>query len=404
MAAAAYNTRARLKDQLTGKTHRYTRKQSDIVLSGILAREGAPAWATDREAFWNRVEAAENRKDARVAKTIEVALPRGVAKAHWQSLIEEFVAPYVAKGLVVDYSIHDNGTGHNPHCHILLPTRPLSGDGFTSHKLTELNAKRFIYDVREAWATVCNKFLKAAGSSVRLDHRSLKARGIARPPTRHRGKQPRIQEPQPQVLRQEQSDMAKRPTFYDKRDYPLLTEREDWPPQFRTPSQDMSEEERAELAEYWQKQDQDRDHQQDAEHEQVWGEPAENDHQQQLDEQEILERKARSLPMSREEQMWLDDVQRDEPEKLELTEQQIIQERVSEIKAQEQKIDPADLDAQYHETMQKQRDRVLNYTASERQRIAEARLHSDAAENRVRDEILQERIDAHHHRLEQMPQ
>lgn len=180
VAAAAYNTRSKLVDQRTGKPHRYTRKKSDIVFSAILAHDGAPDWITNRNTFWNRVEAAENRRDARVAKTIEAALPREVPQELWQSLIDEFVAPFVVKGLVVDYAIHDGGTGHNPHCHILLPTRPLDGDGFASSKLTKLNSKRFLYDIREAWANVCNKFLKKSGSGTRLDHRSLKARGLAR--------------------------------------------------------------------------------------------------------------------------------------------------------------------------------------------------------------------------------
>ncbi|WP_316857986.1 MobA/MobL family protein [uncultured Cohaesibacter sp.] len=397
VAAAAYNTRARLTDKRTRKIHRYTRKKTDIICSGLLAIKGAPAWATNRADFWNRVEAQENRKDARVAKTIEVSIPRDVPQKLWQNLIEEFTAPFVAKGLVVDYAIHDDGSGHNPHCHILLPTRPLSEDGFADYKLAELNAKSFLYDIREAWANVCNKFLKANGSSIRLDHRSHKARGLTQPPTRHRGKQSRAQEPH--FLHKEQPNMAKRPTYYDKKDFPNLTNRDDWPPQFQTPSPDMTDEERQELADYWERKLQEQKHTQTQENDGIWGE----NKQQAADIQEILEIKARSLPITHDEQALLNDVREHQPEEVAEVEHQIIRHRMNKLQQEQDLPNPDHVEEQYHQAMQKQRDRLLGYTPKEQQRIVEARQHSETAVNRVRDEILAERVEDHHKRLDDLP-
>jgi hypothetical protein len=61
-------------DERTGLVHDYTRKQG-IEHCEIVAPDDAPAWARDRAALWNAAEAAERRKDAKVAREYEIACP-----------------------------------------------------------------------------------------------------------------------------------------------------------------------------------------------------------------------------------------------------------------------------------------------------------------------------------------
>lgn len=247
VAAAAYLSRSRLKDERTGRVHRYTRKDTDILHTDTLLPVGAPAWAKRRGKLWNAVEAAERRKDARVAKSIEVAIVRELPRSQWVPLIKAFSARFTEQGIAVDYAIHLDDEGHNPHCHLLLTTRVLTPDGFTGGKLQFMNKKTFLEDVRQAWAEASNSFLIVNNIAVRVDHRSFKTRGIDRSPTRHRGRAG--QQP---VRDREIEHMRHGPTSEERERYPNLTERADWPPRSEIPARDMTPEVRAELTAYWQ--------------------------------------------------------------------------------------------------------------------------------------------------------
>lgn len=78
------------------------------------------------------------------------------------------------------------GTNHNPHVHLLVTTRKIEADSFGS-KLTALNQKQFILNVRKRYEALANTALQKVGSLERIDHRSYAARGIDKAPTRHRG-------------------------------------------------------------------------------------------------------------------------------------------------------------------------------------------------------------------------
>lgn len=73
--AAAYRSGEKLKDERTGRTFDYGRKQG-IVHTEILAPQNAQNWVYNRSSLWNQVELAEKRKDAQVAREIEISLPR----------------------------------------------------------------------------------------------------------------------------------------------------------------------------------------------------------------------------------------------------------------------------------------------------------------------------------------
>ena len=189
VAAAAYRSGQDLKDERQAKTHYYNNRQGKgVEHSEILAPEQAPDWMKQRESLWNGVEKAEYRRDARVAREVEVALPRELDLEQQKKLVEGFVKEqFVQKGMVADIAIHDAKEGHNPHAHVMLTTRNIQGEGF-GKKNTDWNNKKFLNEWRQSWETHVNDALEDSGHTSRVDHRTLKAQGIDRVPDVHRGK------------------------------------------------------------------------------------------------------------------------------------------------------------------------------------------------------------------------
>ena len=208
-AAAAYRSGSLITDERTGELHDYTRKR-DIVQegSGILVPPGSPAWAEDRATLWNAAEAAEKRKDARVARDYEVAIPKELTKAQGIELVRDFADSLADRyGVAVDYNVHRDelrkwdGTEkgwQGYHAHVLTSTRKLGRDGFGDKAEIELSdTKRKslglgdgaseIERVRRMWEVAANRHLEQANQTQRIDRRSLKDQGIDRDPTVHLG-------------------------------------------------------------------------------------------------------------------------------------------------------------------------------------------------------------------------
>jgi hypothetical protein len=200
-ASAAYRGAERIADERTGLVHDYTRK-GGVAYTAVLALEDAPKWVLNREKLWNAAEAAERRKDARVAREIEVALPAELSGAQRRDLVKEFAGELVKEhGLVADIAIHKpgrSGDERNHHAHILLTTRKIAPTGLADKTALEMSdkklrglglptAKERMESLRERWAKLCNQSLARAGHQARVDHRSLEARGIERLPTLHLG-------------------------------------------------------------------------------------------------------------------------------------------------------------------------------------------------------------------------
>jgi len=77
------------------------------VHSEILLPEGPPARLLDRATLWNEVEAGEKRKDAQLAREMEVALPRELNQSEAIRLAQDFVREqFVAHGMVADLNVH----------------------------------------------------------------------------------------------------------------------------------------------------------------------------------------------------------------------------------------------------------------------------------------------------------
>lgn len=157
--------------------HDYTRK-SDVQHSEIIAPDGAPEWMRDRSALWNGAESAERRKDAQVAREVQLALPRELTAEQQVGLIREFAwEQFVARGMVADVSVHQHHArdgGEQPHAHVMLTMREIAGDGF-GNKAREWNSAELLTDWRERWAEHANQRLAEAGVEARIDHRTLVA-------------------------------------------------------------------------------------------------------------------------------------------------------------------------------------------------------------------------------------
>ncbi len=253
VAAASYISGLALWNEREQGISNFGRRR-DVVHRELMVPKEAPEWCRDREQLWNLVDTTAKRKDARLAKTIEAALSRDIPRDQWISVLRDFVAPYVAAGMVADIAIHDDGTGHNPHVHVMLTVRSLKPNGFGS-KIPNVDHKSFVTTARRGWETISNQYLEASGSSVRLDRRSYKARGIQQEPTKHRGPnqaERRLKRIRAQAHYQQREEaMQKPPTRKERVTYPLLTQRDDWPPVDQQPEADMSREERSELKQYW---------------------------------------------------------------------------------------------------------------------------------------------------------
>ena len=180
VAAAAYRTAGRLRDDRQGLEHDYSRK-GGVVHSEIMVPENAPDWMRDRDQLWNAVETVEKRRDAQLAREIEVALPRELDRGERLELLRGFVQrEFVNRGMIADVAVHEaraRDGQSQPHAHVMLTMRELTGDGF-GKKDRSWNEPDLLVGWREAWARNANTALERAGRSERIDHRSLDAQRV----------------------------------------------------------------------------------------------------------------------------------------------------------------------------------------------------------------------------------
>lgn len=134
IAASAYRSGQELTDYQTGEVKRYEARQERIQFEGVFAPANAPEWAKDREQLWNHVEQFENRKNSRLAREIEIALPHELTDQQREWLVKDFVREqFTRKGFAVDVAIHapdKDSDERNFHAHLLITTRSIGPDGF----------------------------------------------------------------------------------------------------------------------------------------------------------------------------------------------------------------------------------------------------------------------------------
>lgn len=183
-AAAAYRNAERLKDERTGEIHDYSRRSGVDHVESFAPVGMVPQVSAE---LWNKAEAAEVRKNARVAREVLVALPHELDQVQRQEL-----AKSIAQGLADRYgtagtlAIHhpdQEGDNRNHHVHILMTTRRLDAAGQLGEKTRELDdVKRGPQEVEWIRTMIedhTNHSLEHAGVEVRVDRRSLVEQRLA---------------------------------------------------------------------------------------------------------------------------------------------------------------------------------------------------------------------------------
>ena len=184
VAAAAYRSASRLRDDRLGRDHDFSNKPS-VVHSEVMLPEDAPEQWRDREKLWNDVEAIEKRKDAQLCREVEFAIPREMTQAQGVELARDFVqSEFVDQGMISDLNVHwDMGADGQPkpHAHVMLTMRSADENGF-GPKARDWNRTELVGQWRERWADDVNERLAELDIDARIDHRSLEAQGIGLEP------------------------------------------------------------------------------------------------------------------------------------------------------------------------------------------------------------------------------
>jgi hypothetical protein len=194
----AYRLGLRLYDRRTDQWHDYRRRMlgEEIVRALTVAPEGAPDWATDPQELWERVEAAEKRKDAQVARDYRIPVPFGLSDQQAGDLAEEMARficqelhTSVSLGLHRDAEVDALGNvkpneKQGFHAHLYFPTRRLEeiqqDEGRSSWsmgaKLILLSNKNtsgaFVERLNERWAELANCYTAELGLPADYTHLS----------------------------------------------------------------------------------------------------------------------------------------------------------------------------------------------------------------------------------------
>jgi len=171
---AAYHARCRITDDRTGNTYDFSHR-TDLFYHQILAPDSAPSHIIESSTtLWNEVERVERQKDGQTARYFDVAIPCELSNEDKIKLVAEYCQKnFVDKGMIADIAFHDLNGG-NPHAHVMLTLKPITADGFCK-KERSWNDKKNVILWRESWSVIANRYLVAAGSNERIDHRSIDA-------------------------------------------------------------------------------------------------------------------------------------------------------------------------------------------------------------------------------------
>lgn len=199
-SSAAYRAGERIRDERTGRTYDHS-ERTDVLEKAIVlpaALGGAePAWSHDRATLWNLAEAAETRRNSRVAREYEVALPAELSAQQRLDLTRRFSRELADRyNVAVDMTVHAPREGGDPrahHAHLLTTTREVTAQGLGAKSAIELNnsnrqRRGLLHSsdefkaLRARWAELTNEALREASIDARIDHRSLAAQGIDREP------------------------------------------------------------------------------------------------------------------------------------------------------------------------------------------------------------------------------
>jgi hypothetical protein len=148
---------------------------------------------------WLRAAEKADRKNARVADKLVIALPKELTLEQNIALVRTF-ADTLTKGRASWFSaIHARGKDrHNPHLHLLVRDHDVqTGERVVMFSAGPKEARAraakgktlptTLHAIRELWEKSANEALEAAGRSERIDRRRLAAQGITRAAQVHEG-------------------------------------------------------------------------------------------------------------------------------------------------------------------------------------------------------------------------
>lgn len=274
-SAAAYRAGERIRDERTGALYDHSEREDvlhkEIFLPSRFDRPDAGMdWARDRSKLWNTVERAEQRRNSRVAREYQVALPAELSAEQRIVLARTFSREISDRyNVAVDLAIHaprPEGDPRNFHAHLLATTREVTPEGLgpktgldmTGGVRSELGltpSRQEFKSLRARWAELTNEALREAKIEARVDHRSLEAQGIDREPMPYlprsalaavrRGERSEVAERirerhRQRVAARREKAMENGPTGAAGRSAGDATSKPE-PPQERAPAQDMDE-------------------------------------------------------------------------------------------------------------------------------------------------------------------
>jgi hypothetical protein len=148
---------------------------------------------------WLRAEEKADRKNARVADKMVIALPRELSRQQQVELVWAFAEGLTQGRASWFAAIHAEGKDkRNPHCHLLVRDRDVR-DGkrvvMFSAGQKEVAQSRArgkavpttLSQIREMWETCANRALAEAGRAERIDRRRLAEQGVSRTAQVHEG-------------------------------------------------------------------------------------------------------------------------------------------------------------------------------------------------------------------------
>ena len=143
------------------------------------------------------MERVEQRKDAQLCRTWDIALPVELTQEQHVELTSTYCKnELVSRGMIVDVSIHcphKSKDSSNHHIHIAATMRVIGPEGF-GNKNRDWNRPELIEILRERWAYHANSALENAGYNQSIDHRSYSDQGIDKMPQKHLGKSATVME------------------------------------------------------------------------------------------------------------------------------------------------------------------------------------------------------------------
>jgi hypothetical protein len=197
---AAYRAGERIRDDRTGAFYNFTIRDDvvhkDVLLPSQFSGRADMDWARDRATLWNEVELTV-RRNARLGRDVLVILPDELTAVQRVQLARRFGQELADRYLgCVDVAVHlprPSSSDLNHHAHLMMTSRQVTPQGLGARTILEFSgterharglgpSKNELLLIRERWADVTNEALRDAGLEVRVDHRSLAARGIDREP------------------------------------------------------------------------------------------------------------------------------------------------------------------------------------------------------------------------------